>query len=480
MRNYFNRSLGRANRTLRRVGRYFGNNDIDIIEPEKLTRRLELHQQTEDTIRNYENNEIQRREDAFNGNERLQHISKFVEEISVIDEVRHRIIQTAKENAYVIWDGNNFKTCNKEKYDEHVENPSENKRAMLNNLVPMTRITYQELGLLLDSTLATQIINELNPEYLESRGASVIHSIFRLLPIETITNLLNSYYEDECSISKSVILLKKKMLKILNKSELTKFSNNTSNKLMVDSILDTFSTLEESNTVENYASNYRINIINYFCTLVRFFNSLEKTSRDLCSKWTELFIGENIGAKNIEDSHFPTLCQRGIDKNDISCESGIIKRFSTSLGLAISPVLPTTEEIIDFENFKNKNIRTPAINELRESLNRIALNNWYQTFIEENGDKTFTIKGLSEAWNELFSKKWNDSNFVKELGFPQYEEIKNQDIIKQVYDKVFDIIKADYEGYILGGKKSRRKINNFHKLRKSQKMRKFKHKYYLK
>jgi len=334
---------------------------------------------------------------------------------------------------------------------------------MLNTLVPRTEITYQELGLLLDGTLANQIVDEINPDYLK-KNQSGLHTIFRLLPIEEIMNFLNSYYQRECSITKSISLLKNKILKLLKKSELVKFSNNNSNKRMIDLVLTPFLNLQMPNEINNYASNYRINIIIYFCTLVKFFIA----SEHIQMKWAELFIMENIGAKDIEERDFPTLHTRNITSENISCEPGIIKRFSTSLSLAISPILPILEEVITFENFENVSIRTPIISNLREDLKKITLNSWYKNFNIKHENDEFTTEGLKTAWNTFFTENWNKSKFVTEFHFPRYEEVKNSAIIKQIYDEVFEIIQSDYKGYLIGEylagkKKARRKSRKSYK-----------------
>ena len=251
-------------RSLRSLRRYFGNNDIDITDSNKLNERMILHtnigEQMKNNVQEYIDAEEERITREFPEPERRQYINEFLEKTTTTQLTKEKIVKTAKENAYVIWDGVNFITCSKEIYDrrdtsKRYENDENKKKEfMLNTLIPRTEITYQELGLLLDGTLAIQIVNEINPDYLKNNHSG-LHTIFRLLPIEEIMNFLNAYYNQECSITKSISLLKNRILKLLKKSELIKFSNNNSNRLMVDLVLNPFLKLQLPSEINNYASN---------------------------------------------------------------------------------------------------------------------------------------------------------------------------------------------------------------------------------
>jgi hypothetical protein len=479
--------------TLKRMGIYFGNKNIDIIDRNKLQRRRELQNSLTTMSRNYLADQRDRLKNIFRNTDfytpeegnRLEYdnIRKLEKEQDTIDKTKEKIIQTAKKNAYIIWVGK-FITCDFTRYYWNIpgERSFETEDIFnLNTLIPKTNISYQELGLLLNDTLAKQIVDELDPAYLGSSRSSAVHKIFKLFPFEKISEILQNYYSEECSIKRSISVLRKMMINLLKKSTLDKFSNDASNKIMVEMVLKAFLKLEDLDTTDNYASSYRVNIIIYFCTLVRFFIE----SKHIQMSWTENFITDNIAADNIDERDFPNIHSIGDRENRISCYAGIIERFSISLSLAISPILPVSKEVITFEKFNNEDLTSPLLNELRKSLTDLSLSPWYAQFLKDNEDSVFTSIELADAWDKFFEKKWNESKFVTELKFPHYDQIKNENIIKKNYDDAFEVISADFEEYLKkGGKRKTHRTThcnpNKTQKRLKRKTRRIKRKYYLK
>lgn len=449
-----------------------------VLSPENTEFRKEQNR----LISNIRPAEVERITRQFSREEAEPRLADFLMGIELENECKHDIIKFAKENAYVIIDEENLITGNLEEFNNIVNK----KTRFLNTLIPLTDLTYQELGLLLNLDLAKKIVDKRDPEYLKNRGSTAIHRLFRILPNEYIISKLRPYFKD-CDINQSMRLLIIDMTLLLEKSTMSVYRLQISNERMVNFVIRT-----ALSTLESNIANFNDNILTYFCTFVFFFKAQTENIR---RSWTEFFIIDSITAYDITEKDLEDFNTVDTSKKGISCNKGVIERFFISLGLAIFPLVveKREREEITFENF-NSDKQGPLINDLRETLIRLTTGIWYNEFLEKNDDTAESGKqkkifrdadDLETKWKDFFAGKWNSSVFTTRYDFPMYDVVKDTMIITTALTVGYDVLLlAGYDLDVnVGGKsrksqKSRRSRGSRKRIKTNS--RKNKRKYYLK
>ncbi len=401
--------------------------DIDfgkiLLSPDLLEERVKIHGTIDRRLKNYASSEITRL-----GNHDL--IETFLTESYGIAECKVFITQYANDNSHIINVNGIDITVSKTEYDRIGYSGSDEHVLFLNSFIENTDLTYQELSLLLDIGRAEKFILDKLPYYLSNAISTKIHKLFKCLPIEVIMDRLQNYFI-ECDIDKTIKILTKDMLRVLKSHPSKIFSNPESNSRMVHKVLHAFKNLES--TVDIFS----FDIFQYTCIFSVLFM---KQSDSFKMSWLDFFFIENITAYDIRKDEIPnfasivmdTIFYETEDPNEdrrvrvsgrgISCQKGIIERFSLSFAETIAPFFPIEEEQYNlFTELQKENKNDVSKIFIDEFKQRLTI--WTQDFINTTEIYDFTKDQLTDEWGKYYKNKITEE-YLRERDI-NYDMVKN-------------------------------------------------------
>ena len=382
-----------------------------------------MHGRIDRRLKNYASSEITRLDNP-------DLIETFLMETQGIAECKLFITQYANDNSHIInVDGVDI-TVSKAEYDRIGYSGTDEHVLFLNSMFENTNLTYQELSLLLDIGRAEKFILNKLPYYLSNAISTKIHKLFRCLPIEDVMNRLEPYFID-CDIDKTLKILTKDMLRVLKSHHSKIFGNLESNSRMVHKVLHAFKNLDSKVDI------FSFDIFKYTCIFSVLFM---KQSDSFKMRWLEIFFIENITAYDIRKDEIPnfasivmdTIFYETEDPNEdrrvrvsgrgISCQKGIIERFSLSFAETIAPFFPIEEERDDlFTELQKENKNDVSKIFIDEFKQRLTV--WTQDFINTTEIDDFTKEQLTDEWEKYYKNKITEE-YLQERDI-NYDMVKN-------------------------------------------------------